>query len=238
MRLVKFRLRGKLGHYLRAETSASALSYPVPPRTAILGVVGAILGLAKDEPPVLLEPASIALSGRLPATCWHKIKLRKDPPRPLPFSVKAGIKGSSKDEKPTLILQEWLWKPDYIIRAALPEEYQQAFLKRLQERRWHFSPCLGLSEMGADLEFLDEVECERLASGCYEVTGVVPTGGGRLHDDAFNRGLSLRVEQLPRTCTGDRLFTRATYYMEKNAEPIPFETDEAWRAGEEVFLFL
>ena len=38
MRVVRFRYQGRVGHFLRAEMNASALSYPVPPRTALLGL--------------------------------------------------------------------------------------------------------------------------------------------------------------------------------------------------------
>ena len=47
MRVVRFRYQGRVGHFLRAEMNASALSYPVPPRTALLGLVGNILGLGQ-----------------------------------------------------------------------------------------------------------------------------------------------------------------------------------------------
>ena len=49
MELINFRLSGRFAHFLRAEASASALSYPVPPRTVILGILGAVLGLSKDN---------------------------------------------------------------------------------------------------------------------------------------------------------------------------------------------
>ena len=51
MELINFRLSGRFAHFLRAEASASALSYPVPPRTVILGILGAVLGLSKDKAP-------------------------------------------------------------------------------------------------------------------------------------------------------------------------------------------
>jgi len=84
MKLISFQITGRYGHFLRAEGGASAPTYPVPPRTVILGVIGAVLGLKKDQPQILLEPAHIALSGRLPQMHWHKAKLRKDSPAALP----------------------------------------------------------------------------------------------------------------------------------------------------------
>ena len=81
---VVFEYAGRFGHFLRAEASVSALSYPVPPRTALLGMIGAVLGLEKDTPQVELKDALIAVSGPVPATHWHRVKFRKDPPAALP----------------------------------------------------------------------------------------------------------------------------------------------------------
>ena len=58
MEVVTFVWQAKYGHFLRAESNVNALTYPVPPRTAVLGLLGAILGLEKD---------ALALS-------WHMLK--------------------------------------------------------------------------------------------------------------------------------------------------------------------
>ena len=117
MKLISFQLKGRFAHFLRAEASASALSYPFPPRTVILGILGAVLGLAKDEPQAVLEPADIAVSGLIPNTHWHRAKFRKDPPAPLPRVIKKtqAAPKATKPEKATLILQEWLFNPAYTI---------------------------------------------------------------------------------------------------------------------------
>lgn len=42
-------LRGKFGHFRRFYTNSSSLSYPIPPPTAVRGIVGAALGLKRHE---------------------------------------------------------------------------------------------------------------------------------------------------------------------------------------------
>src|SRR5947208_13581246 len=95
MIVVSFRYSAKVGHFLRAEANANGVTYPVPPRTALLGMVGAVLGLEKDTPQELLSEARLAVGGALPRRFWHKTNVRKDPPAPLPPRVKATDKGSS-----------------------------------------------------------------------------------------------------------------------------------------------
>src|SRR5262247_1082213 len=99
MDVVCFRYFGKVGHFLRAEANANGVTYPVPPRTALLGLVGAILGLAKDAPQQSLADARLAVGGELPRRFWHKTNVRKDPPAPLPYRVRERDKGSSREER-------------------------------------------------------------------------------------------------------------------------------------------
>ncbi|RMH34854.1 MAG: CRISPR-associated protein Cas5 [Nitrospirae bacterium] len=241
MNVIHFRMQGRFGHFLRAEANASAPTYPVPPRTALLGLIGAVLGLPKDTPQTELEPASIALAGGIPPTYWHKIKLRKDPPETLPKVVKRTQKADkhTKPEKATLIAQEWLLNPRYEVWVALPPPYHTDFNTRLQERRWHFQPCLGLTELMADLVWEESLEAEPLPHGIHRIESVFPRESGALDMDAvFEERLVLHALRMPRQVTPDRVFTHASYFLEKTGRPVPVSTSQAYRAGEAVIAFL
>ncbi|MBX6764790.1 MAG: CRISPR-associated protein Cas5 [Rubrobacteraceae bacterium] len=232
---VIFEYTGRFGHFLRAEASASALSYPVPPRTALLGMIGAVLGLEKDTPQVELKDAMIAVSGRIPRTHWHRVKLRKDPPALLPRKVKAGAKGSSTGEKATLIKQEWLLNPAYTVTACLPEEHHEEFVLRMRERRWHYSPCMGLSEMIARLEFVAEGTARALPAGseilCSSVArreGATLDGRRMLEASTNGEPMAILPLRMPRAVTEDRVFTHAEYLIERSGLPIPVRADEAY----------
>lgn len=239
--LVAFRIRGRIGHFLRAEAGVSALSYPIPPRTSILGIIGAVLGLPKDKPQELLDTANISLAGNYPLTHWHKAKLRKDPPESLPYIVKKNqkIDKNTKPEKTALIAQEWLFNPEYTIWTGLPEPFHSDFEIRLKERQWHFQPCLGLSEMLAEIEYHESVTAEKLSEGVYHVHSVVNQGNAKLDvTQVYERSIALQILRMPRKVTTNRVFIHATYIMEKDALPIPVTTNEAYRVGEKVLMFL
>ncbi len=248
---VVFKYAGRFGHFLRAEASVSALSYPVPPRTALLGMVGAVLGLEKDAPQVVLGDAMIAVSGRIPETHWHRVKLRKDPPAggPLPRRVKAGAKGSSTDERATLIKQEWLFNPSYTVTACLPDSHHEQFVSRLRERRWRYSPCMGLSEMTARLHFVDQGTAFALPAGsevmCSSVArrdGAALNGRRTLEASGNGEPLAILPLRMPREVTGDRQFTHADYMVERSGLPIPLRADGAYQvetsSGTEAVIFL
>lgn len=241
MKLISFQISGRYGHFLRAEGGASAPTYPVPPRTVILGIMGAVLGFNKDQPQVLLEPAHIALSGRLPQTHWHNAKLRKDPPAALPKTIKRTQKAekATKPEKATLIVQEWLFNPCYTVWVSVPKPYFTDLERRLIEKRWHFQPSLGLSEMMAELTYLETEESSPLTKDSYCVNSIFPHENGTLDmDKIFKDELVIHSLRMPRTVTPHRVFSHESYFMERDARPVPVETDNAFKTSSKVLMFL
>ncbi|MEW6327033.1 MAG: CRISPR-associated protein Cas5 [Thermodesulfobacteriota bacterium] len=241
MELINFRLSGRFAHFLRAEASASALSYPIPPRTVILGILGAVLGLPKDKPQIALEPANVAIYGRLPKTHWHRAKLRKDPPATLPCFIKKSQKldRNTSPEKATLILQEWLFEPSYTVSVSIPEPHHTDLKKRIIKRQWHFSPSLGLSEMIADIEYLSSDECMLLPKGTYDVQSVFQQGMGVLEmEKIFEKELVIHSLQMPRTVTADRVFSHSVYFVERDGRAVPAETNQAYKVHDKIVMFL
>jgi len=241
MELINFRLSGRFAHFLRAEASASALSYPIPPRTVILGILGAVLGLSKDEPQIIIEPADIALSGKLPKTHWHRAKFRKDPPAQLPRFIRKTqkLERNTTPEKATLILQEWLFEPNYTVWVSIPEPHHTDLKDRLIKRQWYFSPSLGLSEMIADIEYLGTNDCMLLPKGTYDVQSVFQQGVGVLEmEKIFEKELVIHSLQMPRSVTADRVFSHSSYFVERDGRAVPVETAQAYKVDDKVVMFL
>jgi CRISPR-associated protein Cas5h len=203
--------------------------------------MGAVLGLNKDQPQTLLESAHIALSGRLPQMHWHNAKLRKDPPAALPKTVKRTQKAekATKPEKATLIAQEWLFNPCYTAWTSVPEPFFTDLERRLIEKRWHFQPSLGLSEMMAELAYLETEEVSPLAGGSYYINSIFPHENGTLDmEKIFEDELVIHSLRMPRTVTPGRVFSHANYFMERDARPVPVETDHAFKVNNKVLMFL
>ncbi len=239
--LIHFRLAGRFGHFLRADAGASALSYPAPPRTVILGLLGAILGLFKDQPQEFLEPAYIAVAGRIPVKHWHKAKLRKDPPEMLPLIIKRSQKQdkNTKPERATLINQEWLFNPAYEVWAGLPRPYHDELENRLKERRWNFQPSLGLSEMMADLAYVETLKAGKLPAGIYDVETLMRQDHVQLDvEKAYKEKLAVNILRMPRMVTPERVFSHAGYYMERDGRPVTVQTSYAFLGSGKVLMFL
>lgn len=54
--MVVFELRGRMAHFRRIDTNSSSLTYLIPPRTTLIGITAAILGLERDSYYDLLGP--------------------------------------------------------------------------------------------------------------------------------------------------------------------------------------
>jgi CRISPR-associated protein Cas5h len=238
MAVVCFRYSGKYGHFLRAEANANGITYPYPPRTVLLGLVGAVLGLEKDGPQVHLAEARLAVGGVPPQRFWHKTNVRKDPPAPLPYTVKARDKGSSSEQRNFRFPQEWLWKPDYRVWATLPGDYHADFVGRLRDRRWHFTPSLGLAFLLADLELIQEIEPEPLPEAVHFVSTVTPQPGNEWGREAAVTDLGLVSLRMPAAATADRVFTHKAYWFEHKGRPFPVRTRDAWLCGNDRVVFL
>ena len=55
---------------------------------------------------------------------------------------------------------------------------------------------------------------------------------------AANDNLAIQTLRMPRAVTPDRVFTHADYLLETRGRAIPVETAKAWKAGEDVLIFL
>jgi CRISPR-associated protein Cas5h len=233
MQVLSLRWYAKYGHFLRAEANVNALSYPVPPRTAVLGMLAALLGLDKDTLPSVLGKTQVASSGTLPLRFWHKVNLKKNSPVPLDWTVKNGQKGHcGKDEEIKQISQEWLWKPDFLIHIAMPDNPSlfSELSDRVAHRRWHFSPCMGLSELLADVEFIGNSDAKLLAAGKVKIASIFPQSAGRVLN--VGESLGIHLLRMPYSVNSERLFSHQNYYLEHQGRSFTVETDKAWELTE------
>src|SRR5262249_10862611 len=144
---------------------------------------------------------------------------------PLPFRVKATDKGSSSEQRNFRFPQEWLWRPRYRVWAALPEPYHAEFATRLRDRRWHFGPCMGLSEMLADLTEVQEGAAEPLPPGVHRLQTVAPEDAVCIDTAvACSDQVTLQGLRMSASVTPDRVFTQRSYWVEVHGRPFPAQT--------------
>lgn len=261
MQTLSFRYFGRVGHFMRAEMNASALSYPVPPRTALLGLLGAILGMHKDAVSTELADAAIGLRIResMPVRHYHKANVRKRTGiiNPISIRLKPAKSGTVWDETSdwgrgaaSQVTQEWLLNPDFEVFVASSEgrNWFDDLVTRFQTDipACHFTPCLGTAWMIARLQTRHLAEAAPLPESEHEVETIcradeaTPPSLKRLMDYRYADGDSPAVQEirLPRDVTEDRIFSHADYLMEMNGRAVPLKTGNAWKFNDQVITFL
>ena len=71
-KLLSFDLRGQFGHFKKFYSNVSSLSYEIPPRTVIAGMVASVLEIPRDEYYEILNPsrAKFSVSLKKPVRKW------------------------------------------------------------------------------------------------------------------------------------------------------------------------
>ncbi|HOG43187.1 MAG TPA: CRISPR-associated protein Cas5 [bacterium] len=239
--VVHFALKGRFGHFLHAEANKSLKSYPFPSRTSLLGLIGAILGLEKDKPQIMLDPCNIAISGRIPESFWVKNKFQQTLPAPLQFKITKTSKGTYSYQKPSKILwQEWLFNPFWEIWVSLPDIFQNEFANRIEESRYHFSPCLGTTEHIAEISFIDKGFAEKSPFGDYATSTVFSEESALINMTKVIECEQLAINSLKMPCalSEDRIFQYKKYFFEKNSKQIPVSTANSYNYKGKNIIFM
>lgn len=154
--MLVFEVWGEYAHFRRFYTTTSPLSFPFPPRSALCGLIGAIIGLEKENNDYLhylsAEKTKIALMLINPL---KKIVIAEN----LIDSKTAMGPGMNLIKNRTQIRFEFLKNQRYRIYFSSNNDVNDIYknLKQhLEKHTCYYTPCLGLSENLANFEFKGE----------------------------------------------------------------------------------
>lgn len=219
-----FDVQSDLAHFRRPYVTTSALTFPVPPRTALCGLVGAILGQPKDEclANFVDEDAVFGILHAAPLSLTEysfNLVDTKDNPS---FRL--------KPENPhTQVRYECIRSPKY--RVAFGHPTLAAELQDLLAAgRTVYTPCLGLAWMIAWVEDIRSERGEQVANPigmpyrCL-VRSADLEGDVQWDGDAVYQRLRMPAEMQP-----DRLVTRyEEYIIETTGRAITCKLRHHWR---------
>ena len=162
--IVAFRYSGRYGHFRKPYSNVSSLTYPFPPRTALAGLLGAVLGITKEKVADTFneDKMKIAVSiEREIKTITHVTNLRQDSSGQVSYSIKIPKKDWKPKQltnipdsnKPAQIPMELLRNPSFLIYVSLSERMDE-LKSRLENKRYVYTPCMGLSEFLAGLQYI------------------------------------------------------------------------------------
>ncbi len=209
MNVVIFDVRGKIAHFRRPDTTATHLTYPFIPPTAIKGLVGAVLGITDfmTEDQVAIQVLNPVLT-----SAQQMSMLGKDT-------------GSSFN-RPTTI--ELLVNPAYRIYYA-GKEYTKQLAERLKNGQSVYPAYLGTAYALTKPELVDICKGEVVKpEGAVTISSVIPTSIIEeiiLEDDRYYQragGFMLQYK-------GNRIFEKSVSFLyEKDGKPVKVKLKEKW----------
>jgi len=161
---IKFELSGDYALFKKPFANNQPQSFVIPPKTAILGMVGAIMGWDKDKylkklpfykfsyavrlltPKIKKELIGINLMQGKSAKFTFNENPLKDPPE-------RGQRSPTRFE----FLKDVKWEIYLLINDELTDIYDELF-KRLEEKRFVYNPNLGLQSLFAQIDKEDKIE--------------------------------------------------------------------------------
>jgi len=173
MKVLAFEVFGSLGHFRKFYTTSSALTYPFPPPTALRGLVGAIIGLGKEEYLTHTKDLKFAVQILNPVktfTISTNLVNTKGKGGRFEPSLKAWLK--ENNEARTQVIQQLVKDPRYRIFVLGDGKVFETLREHIQMRKLFYTPVLGTSEHIAEIEYVGTFEVKELEDvegKCYSV---------------------------------------------------------------------
>lgn len=152
MKVLAFDIWGEYAHYKKIYATTSAISYCLPPKTALYGYIGAILGLEKKGNKYLEafqnKECLVGIQIMNPIVMQRiNINLR----------AVLGRMKPTDNRKPTMM--EFVYEPKYRIYFYHQNEKVYANLKaNLTEKLAVYTPTMGLAGLLSNFEFIGEFD--------------------------------------------------------------------------------
>lgn len=173
MKIVAFDLWGDYGHFKIPYTTTSPLTFPIPSKTALYGIIGAFLGYKKDEYLKNFQNKSwkFAIALNHPIKKTHIAENLIDSKKATMFAR------MSKDKAcRTQIKIEFLKDPSFRIYAASNQIEELMRLENLlKEHESTYSISLGISECLANFNYVGSFEAENIQTSDFiEISSILP----------------------------------------------------------------
>jgi len=163
-KLLVFDISSTFGYFRKSFTTTSALTHAVIPRSAIEGLVGAIIGLSSNRYPETLGSGNIAVEIRSPVRKLHMKYMHTNPDWWQNISLYFQNKTSSKTIQfavPAAV--ELLVEPKYRIYIDC-QEITFELSTMLKNNKAYYTPYLGSSSMICSTKYVGEFDYDRISS--------------------------------------------------------------------------
>jgi len=192
MNVLIFDITGRFGHFRKYYSNSSALSFGLPPRTTICGMIGAIMGWERDSyyEWMLRDQCKIALACKSPIRkTIHKLNF---------LYIKNSSHLNASYGLPTQVPFEIVSAPVFrtenlCYRIYINHKNQEIFTQlrnRLMKNESEFSLSLGSANFQASYQWIDEVPVQIIeAPGDAEIKLVSVIPKDKITDFLFEKNM-------------------------------------------------
>lgn len=228
-----FDVWSEYAHFRKFFTTTSPLTFSLPPRTALCGLMGAVLGFPKETYLNQFPRKKATFAVRL-----------LNPVKKVVFSENLidtnAIKSMNVIKQHTRIKFEFLKDPKFRIYFSHtdPEVYSAAW-EMLSHHRCVYTPCMGLSEHIANFSYVGEYPVTRIENtGEVSIDSAIPKD--QVLSVRFEPGKEYMTETLPNEMAADRTVHEYQQFMfERNCKPIAASVNHYYELGcDDRILFM
>lgn len=230
MKCLVFDVWGDFAHYRKFYTTSSPLTFSFPPRTAVAGMIAAILGIDKNEylKYFTKDKADIAIKIMKPV---KKSRISYN------LIDTKTAKMMSKIQNRTQVTFEVLKDCGYRIYFTHKDKNLYEKMKEfLKNHKSYYTVCLGLSEYIANFKYIDELEMKEEHSKDYVyIDSVIPFNEDMLIEFEVDR--EYFKDTVPNEMNEDReVIEYKKVIYERNCNPIKCIVDSFYniREGENI----
>ncbi|HOT03983.1 MAG TPA: type I-B CRISPR-associated protein Cas5b [Methanolinea sp.] len=220
-KVIVFDVWGQFGHFRKHYTTTSSSTFSFPPRTAIIGMIGAILGIEKHDINVLKVMMD---SWEVGVIILSEVKKIRETINYISTSSRGGR---------TQIVLEILKEPKFRIFVKGHGALFDRLTESLQKHETVYTPYLGISEFIAAFLYVGAYVEE---PGENIVHSVVR---GDTTDVSLEDGATYVTERAVRKMGANRApLEYATYVFRKDAHPVSIKEGRCVKVGGHPIIFL
>ena len=225
MKVLSFMMHGRFAHFCAPYTNVYRLTQPCPTKTAIMGFIGAVIGIEKDD-----------LSLYQKIQCGVEI-CSEYRTVSMPYLTRQGFPGSAANKESSRTSVEIIAEPKYRIYVAEKDDDRTndkilpKFQQIVADQKPVFTPCLGLAQFIASTDFqVSEIVVGELEEGIdCEVSGAfIKEVHGELDFEKINKvskESKLRITEFEglKGIKPPRDFEHAIFTINLDGGPVPLK---------------
>lgn len=249
-KLLVFDIGSEYGHFRKFNTTTSPLTYGIPTRPAISGLLGAILGIEREISAGKFRDGVVPVSERFAKDNANIAVQLINPVKKvnIAFNLLDTEKAAASFfniKQRTQIEFELLKDPSFRLFINLKDEVLfNELIDRVEKNRTYFTPYLGLSQFTATIEFKDLTKAKPLAGNVFQEVVTAVNLSNTDHNDPiqFDRSIDFKYtsDTMPVEMLRDRVVTEySEVVMETNGKTIKIKSDKIYKTeGFGNILFL